>query len=416
MKEQNLYKLYLGDCLDKLDEIADNAIDVIYLDPPFLTQKTHTLKDKAGNRFSFSDIWESNREYAEFIFERVKKARNKLKATGSIFFHCDKNASHIARFILDSVFGEENFRSEIIWCFKRWSNAKKGLLPTHQTVIFYSKSERFKFNKHYQDYAPTTNIEQILQKRSRNKDNKAVYAKDSEGNILTSGCKKGVPLGDVWEIPFLNPKAKERVGYPTQKPVSLLERIIAISSDEGDIILDPFCGSGTTLVAAKLNNRKAIGIDISENALSVAEKRLSAPIKSESEVMRKGEEAYINHDNRVKPFLNGLQYVPVQRNKGIDGLIQNIARDDRPVFFRVQKETESLEETAAALKKATETKGECYKIVIQTVGHDSVGMTAPDIMIIKSTALCVTDAIHALQKRSDFHLPLKQRKYSELRA
>lgn len=104
--------------------------------------------------------------------------------------------------------------------------------------------------------------------------------------------KRGVPLSDVWEIPFLNPKAKERVGYPTQKPIELLERIIKISTDEGDTILDPFCGSGTTLVAAKLTDRKGIGIDINPEAVKISKQRLQNPFKTESKVLQVGADAY----------------------------------------------------------------------------------------------------------------------------
>lgn len=156
------------------------------------------------------------------------------------------------RIILDDEFGESNFRSEIIWAYKRWSNAKKGLLSGHQTIFFYSKTDNFKFNTMYTEYSPTTNVDQILQERVRNSAGKASYKYDKKGDIVIAKEKKGVPLSDVWEIPFLNPKARERTGYPTQKPVELLEKIIKISTDEGDSVFDPFCGSGTTLVAAKI--------------------------------------------------------------------------------------------------------------------------------------------------------------------
>ena len=160
---------------------------------------------------------------------------------------CDKSTSHLIKLILDKIFGPENFQSEIIWHFRRWSNSKKGLLPAHQTIFFYSKTSEFKFNSFYQEYSPSTNIDQIMQKRVRDSRNKAVYARDEHGDIIGSGGKKGVPLSDVWEIPFLNPKAKERVGFPTQKPILLMNRIIELVTNENDVVLDPFCGSGTTL-------------------------------------------------------------------------------------------------------------------------------------------------------------------------
>ena len=156
---------------------------------------------------------------------------------------------HIARYLPDEVFGKENFRSEIIWTYRRWSNNRRGCLPTHQNLLFYTKSETFTFNTIYMEYSPSTNVDQILQQRERDVDGKSVYKRNAEGRPIAKGSKRGVPLSDVWDIPYLNPKARERIGFPTQKPLLLLGRIISISSNENDFVLDPFCGSGTTLVA-----------------------------------------------------------------------------------------------------------------------------------------------------------------------
>ena len=226
-----------------------------------------------------------------------------LKDTGSIFLHCDKTASHHLRVLLDNVFGINNFQSEIIWSYKRWSNSKKGLLNSHQNIYFYSKSSKFKFNTIYTDYSATTNIDQILQQRKRDENGKCVYKTDEDGNVITENEKKGVPLSDVWEIPFLNPKAKERVGYPTQKPILLLEKIIQIATDEGDIVLDPFCGSGTTLVASELLNRKYIGIDSSEDAIKIAKDRINNPIRTESKLLNIGIEKYKNKNEKELEIL-----------------------------------------------------------------------------------------------------------------
>ncbi|MEG2810864.1 MAG: site-specific DNA-methyltransferase, partial [Akkermansia sp.] len=166
----------------------------------------------------------------------------------------------------------------MIWSYKRWSNSKKGLLNSHQNIYFYSKSNKFKFNTMYTQYSPTTNVDQILQNREKNNNGITVYKKDSFGNVINNYEKKGVPLSDVWEIPYLNHKARERNGYPTQKPILLLEQIIKISTDENDVILDPFCGSGTTLAAAKLLKREYIGIDFSNDAIELCKKRLEGKI------------------------------------------------------------------------------------------------------------------------------------------
>ncbi len=359
-------KVLHGDCLDILPTFKDESIDLIYLDPPFFTNRVQKLTTRDGNKeFSYSDIWENSEEYAQFLYKRLKELKRVLKRNGSIFVHCDKNSTHIVKAILDNIFGIKQFQSEIIWYYKRWSNSKKGLLPSHQTIYFYSKSKDFKFRTIYNDYSETTNIDQILQKRVKDKNGKTIYAKDKNGNIINSDIKKGVPLNDVWEIPYLNPKAKERVGYPTQKPILLLERILAIASYEGDIILDPFCGSGTTLVAGKLNNRKVIGIDNSKEAINLTISRLSNPIKSKSNLLEKGKKAYQNVNDIVKKVLYNIEYIPVQRNSGIDAILK-IKYQNSPILIRIQKENETIEEAIKALNKAVKSKKSKKSFLIRT--------------------------------------------------
>jgi len=359
-------KVLHGDCLDILPTFEDESIDLIYLDPPFFTNTIQKLKTRDGSKeFSYSDIWKSHEEYAQFLFSRLKELRRVLKSDGSIFVHCDKNSTHIVKTLLDDIFGLKQFQSEIIWYYKRWSNSKKGLLPSHQTIYFYSKTKDFKFKTIYNNYSETTNIDQILQRRIKDKNGKTVYAKDDNGNTINSDIKKGVPLNDVWEIPYLNPKAKERVGYPTQKPILLLERIIEIASNNGDTILDPFCGSGTTLVAGKLNNRKVIGIDKSEEAINLTKLRLNNPIKSESNLLKKGKKAYQNVSNIVEKLLYDIEYVPVQRNSGIDAILK-ITYQDSPILIRIQKENETIEEAIKSLNKAVVTKQSKKSFLIRT--------------------------------------------------
>ena len=265
-----------GDCLIVMKQLEDSCADMIYLDPPFFTQETQTLVSSRENiEYSFDDKWNDMDEYLSYMDVRLRECRRILKSTGSIFIHCDRNASHYLKVLMDKVFGIQNFQSEIIWSYKRWSNSKKGLLNNHQVIFFYSKTSNFQFNKIYTDYSETTNVDQILQDRVRNEQGKAVYKMDKDGNAVLGKSKKGVPLSDVWEIPYLNPKAKERVGYPTQKPIILLEQIIKLVTKEGDLVIDPFVGSGTTIVAAKMFNRKYIGIDKSEDAVELSKKRLN---------------------------------------------------------------------------------------------------------------------------------------------
>ena len=385
---------HLGDCLDVLQEMEPESVDLIYVDPPFFTQKVHDLVTRDGTAsFSFRDIWESDSSYADFVYQRIARARDVLKSSGSLFFHCDKSASHIVRLMLDSIFGQEHFQSEIIWHFKRWSNAKKGLLPAHQTIFFYSKTDNFKFNTFYEEYSPSTNVDQIMQKRVRDDRNKSVYARNDNGKVVGNGAKKGVPLSDVWEIPFLNPKAKERVGYPTQKPVLLMNKIIEPVTDENDVVLDPFCGSGTTLVAAQLLKRNSIGIDIAEEAIELAKSRLANPIVTGSALLKNGKDSYRQHDTKASSYLVGIDYMPVHRNKGIDGLLKQEI-DGLPAFIRVQREGENIAQTVAALKKAAKNKGDCSLVVIATC-EDLLGYKgSPDVHLIKSTSLAITDMLN----------------------
>ncbi|HHA8825831.1 TPA: site-specific DNA-methyltransferase [Streptococcus pneumoniae] len=250
-----------GDNLEILKTIESSSIDLIYMDPPFFTQKTQKLSNNKNIMYSFEDTWTSIEDYKEFLSVRLEECKRVLKNSGSIFVHCDKIANHHIRLILDNIFGADMFQSEIIWNYKRWSNSKKGLLNNHQNIYFYSKSKDFKFNTIFTEYSSTTNIDQILVERKRDGNSKTIYKVDNNGNYILAKEKNGVPLSDVWNIPFLNPKAKERVGYPTQKPILLLEQIIKIATDKNDIVLDPFCGSGTTLVASKILNRNYMGID-----------------------------------------------------------------------------------------------------------------------------------------------------------
>jgi site-specific DNA-methyltransferase (adenine-specific) len=358
--------LIVGDCIAELKKINANTVDLIYLDPPFFTQRNHILKTRDNTKeYSFDDKWNSLKDYLTIINNCLAECRRVLKSTGNIFLHCDKSASHYLRVLLDEIYGSDNFQSEIIWTYKRWSNSKEGLLDAHQTIYFYSKSEQYKFNIIYGDYSPTTNVDQILQTRIRDNNGKSIYKLDDEGNPLIEKEKKGVPLSDVWHIPYLNPKAKERVGYPTQKPVLLLERIIEIASNENDLVLDPFCGSGTTLVAAKLLNRKYIGIDISQEAINLAKKRLDELIVSRSFLLEKGDNKYINKSDYEQKILENLNAIPVQRNSGIDGFLKDYYLG-KPVSIRIQKSNETLEEAKAKLIKSSETKRCKLMILVRT--------------------------------------------------
>jgi len=372
-------------------------------DPPFFTQRKQALLNRDRTKeFTFDDRWRSASHYSSFLCDRLVQFHRVLKPTGSIFFHCDKTASHLARLVLDEVFGERNFQSEIIWSYKRWSNSARNLLPAHQTILFYAKGRDFKFNKLLTDYSPTTNVDQILQRRSRDATNKSVYERDQNGDVVFSGCKQGVPLSDVWEIPFLNPKAKERTGYPTQKPILLLEQIIRLCTDEGDTVLDPFCGSGTTLVAASLMNRSAIGIDISEEAVELTRCRLAQPVKTESSLMKNGIDSYRNANENALSLLNGIPHTPVQRNNGIDAFLIETYRDV-PIPVRVQRHGETVADAACALHKAARTKNAGRMILIATEDQPSLfPLEIPEeIVVIPSAVLGMSRSIKLLKDQKE---------------
>lgn len=373
----------VGDCLAKLSELSDNSVDLIYLDPPFFSQKKQKLKTRDNKtEYSFDDCWPNIMTYVSYIKERLLECKRTLKKTGSIFLHCDRSASHYLRVMLDDIFGFDNFQSEIVWSYKRWSNAKTGLLNCHQILYFYTKSKIFKFNTIYESYSPTTNIDQIFQKRARNHNGKTIYKKANDKVELIKE-KKGVPLSDVWQIPYLNPKAKERAGYPTQKPILLLERIINITTNVGDMVLDPFCGSGTTLVAAKLLNRNYCGIDISKSAINLCKKRLDNPIRTESKLLKKGEAAYIKQRPEIEKILQSIGAIPVQRNKGIDGFL-TIDGVVKPIPVKIQTKNESLSGAIVSLLKASEKNRFPVKILImsQTLSSQSKIATSKGVIMI----------------------------------
>ena len=353
-----------GDCLDLMKKMDDNSIQLVYLDPPFFTQRKHKQKTRSGDKeYSFEDTWDSVEDYIEYLRLRVLEIHRILKSNGSIIFHCDDSASHHIRVMLDQVFGVKQFRSEIIWSYKRWSNAKRGLLDGHQTIYWYSKSKNYKFNQIFVDYSSTTNIDQIMQLRERDERNISVYKKDSDGKTVLSGKKKGVPLSDVWQIPYLNPKAKERVGYPTQKPVELLMRIVSLFSDEGDTVLDPFCGSGTTMLAAQEMNRIGIGMDQKMDAIELINQRLENPVITKSRLLSKGYEDYENADTELLEILSGIDILPVQRNTMID-CFYRLGYQDFPLPIRVQRKGEELKELIPRFEAAAKKKDSKLAILI----------------------------------------------------
>jgi len=329
--------LYYGDNLQILrDYIKDKTIDLVYLDPPFKSNKDYNVlfAEQNGSRSAaqikaFEDTWEWNTiaaaayqeivedggkvsqamqafrtflgesdmmAYLAMMASRLVELHRVLKPTGSIYLHCDQTASAHLRLLMDAVFGVQNFRNDIVWCYKSRPQSKKYFGRKHDNLLFYSKSEQYSFNWK----SVVRELSEETTKKYRHTDEKGrkfrLQGRGIKGSPVRSQKdvamtwekkhpelvvrdyldeKIGVAREDWWaDIDILNQAANERLGYPTQKPEALLERIIEASSKKNDIVLDPFCGCGTTIAAAQKLNRKWIGIDITPLAVALMKYRL----------------------------------------------------------------------------------------------------------------------------------------------
>lgn len=345
--------LLKGDNLEILRGFPGEFVDLAYLDPPFFTGKDQTLFDRTlsaneGAQLSFRDVWANHEEYLEWVRLRLQEVRRVLKPTASVFLHCDWHASHLLRIELDEIFHPDQFRGEIIWYYKRWTNTLRTFQHAHQTIYFYSKTDNYKFNPLYEDYSLTTNVDQIWQKRGRDENGKCITVTRNDGDYVPLGEEKlGVPMRDVWEIPYLNPRARERTGWPTQKPVELLRRIMLTCTDEGDLVLDPVCGSGTTLVAAKALGRQWIGIDSSEEAIEISKRRIASkrnPFDQTNHHMpyRLSRFLKLSRTAKVQHIAKLLNMNIVQRNANMDGFLKK-AFDGVNIAVRYVENDEPLD-------------------------------------------------------------------------
>jgi DNA modification methylase len=315
-------RLILGDNLEILKSMEAESVDLVYLDPPFFSNRNYeVIWGDAGEVRSFQDRWAGGiSHYIDWLKDRVAEMYRVLKPSGSLFLHCDWHANAYIRVdILDRIFGESNFRNEIVWRrTNAKSNATRSFAVLVDTIFFYSKSDQFKLNLIRSDYS------QEQMSRYKQQDEKGVYRCDDltapgkgrqfiwrgvhpggnrswrfskealeelvaqdlivyqkDGRPRKDGLKKylseteGALIGSLWDdIDRVANTSAERIGYPTQKPEALLERIIKAASNEGDVVLDPFVGGGTTLVAAEKLKRAWIGIDQSTMAIKVSDLRL----------------------------------------------------------------------------------------------------------------------------------------------
>lgn len=237
---------------------------LIYLDPPWFTQTNHG---------AFDDRWESLDAYLGYIRERLLAMQPMLEPHGSVVIHCDSHASHALKLLGDEVFGRGAFASEIIWRYRRWPTKTNNFQRVHDALLRWvaNPAHEPRWNQLYEPLAPSTR-----KQWGDGKQQAIVVDGKRKRSSVIAAKSPGVPLGDVWDIPIIAPRAHERTGYPTQKPLALLERLIAATTAPGDIVLDPMCGSGTTLIAARKLKRSAIGIDISDKATTITADRLLA--------------------------------------------------------------------------------------------------------------------------------------------
>jgi len=262
-------RLILGDNLEIMKTLESESIDLIYLDPPFFSNRNYeVIWGDEGEIRSFKDRWAGGIDhYIMWLQERVELMHRLLKKTGSIFLHCDWHANaYIRVHILDRIFGEKNFRNGIAWCYYSPTSPHIKQLPRkHDTIFWYSKGNKWMFNKD-NARAPFKDEKQTLRKR---------WGDDLSEEKIKEYREKGKVIEDFWtDIIQIGRSKAEIIGYPTQKPEALMERIIKIASNEGDVVLDPFMGGGTTIAVAERLGRRWIGIDQSVMAVKVTEQRL----------------------------------------------------------------------------------------------------------------------------------------------
>ena len=362
-------KLYICDNLKVLNGLNSESADLVYLDPPFNSKRLYNAP--IGSRAEgsqFKDTWNlsdvneqlldimSNnfpelvdyidiidrvsdihmKSYITYMAQRVIQLHRILKPTGSIYYHCDPTAGHFVKLMLDCVFGKENFRNNIIWTYNTGGISKKWYAKKHDDIYFYTKNN----NNYFFDLP-------MVESRDENRFN--LTDEDGRRFYIKAGNKyyldKGVALKDVWDIFPIRNTSKERTGYPTQKPLALLERIIKASCPEGGIVLDPFCGCATTCVASQRLKRKWIGIDIEDKAVDLLIERL---------------EQDGNLRDTDIPQLD-LKYKEV----GKDFIVLNCEKDASKLPHRTDVESKNLDEP--------KTKLEIKKFLYQKQNHKCNG-------------------------------------------
>ncbi|MEX2682318.1 MAG: site-specific DNA-methyltransferase [Candidatus Sigynarchaeota archaeon] len=290
-------RLIQGDNLQVMHHLLatgyEGRIDLVYIDPPFWSGDDYYIND-GQDVLAYKDRWNGSIDtYLDMIYPRLQLVHRLLSERGSAFVHVDWHGGHYIKILLDEIFGRWNLRNEIIWWYGGPSPVKTSFPRKHDVIFFYSKSREYTF---FPQYAP---MKQYLYERARKDPDGRLWVDQNVGKITRRKFEElaadgrvfktktgryrrkqfldemeGDMVDDVWTIPIINSQANERLGYPTQKPRALLDRVIACASKPGDLVADFFCGSGTTLVAATSLNRSWIGVDASRVAIEMARDRL----------------------------------------------------------------------------------------------------------------------------------------------
>ena len=275
--------LVAGDNLTALTRLAEceTRFALAYLDPPFLTGREHALVERKRGKNgeivrtltpAFDDRWDSLEDYLAALKPRIAAARDLLMPDGCLVLHVDPKTSHYLKVMCDQIFGRDCFASEIIWRYRRWPAKTPNFQRVHDVLLRYVKDARVapRFQQLYEPLAPSTLATWGTKKQRAVTDKTGRRTRSS----TTEEATPGAPMGDVWEIGIVAPVAKERTGYPTQKPEALMTRLIESCTKPGDWVLDAYAGSGTTATSARKLGRAALSIDESARALEVARRRL----------------------------------------------------------------------------------------------------------------------------------------------
>jgi DNA modification methylase len=313
-------RIYWGDNLQVMSHLVREfrgKVDLMYIDPPFDSKadykKKITLKGKDISSDSttfeekqYQDIW-SNDDYLQFIYERLILMKELLSDKGLIYVHVDSKRIHHIRCILDEIFGPSKFRNQVIWHYENKLGTGGNTLDNrHDVILLYAKSSSWVHNP------IRVEVKEIKKQPVTQKiDGKRIWLRDEEGKRLYQDSKTERPIGDLWTIPIINPVASERLNYPTQKPERLIEQIINLSSNPGDLVFDCFMGSGTTQTVAMRLGRRFIGADINLGAIQTTTKRLLAESKKHQGLLSQDDPIYTGFSvcnvNNYDVFRNPVQ-------------------------------------------------------------------------------------------------------------